>query len=102
MDRWIAVDWGTSSFRAYLIEDDVVFDTIKTEDGMKFVKDNNFENTSINLNHCLVVADKNVPKKLIKEVLKSLPRYSTIIHYFMSISANHNIVVISFGIFSSW
>ena len=49
MDRWIAVDWGTSSFRAYLIEDDVVFDTIETKDGMKFVKDNNFENTFINL-----------------------------------------------------
>ena len=49
MDRWIAVDWGTSSFRDYLIEDYVVFDTIETEDRMKIVKDNNLENTIINL-----------------------------------------------------
>ena len=49
MDRWIAVDWGTSSFRAYLVEDKVVKDTIETKDGMKFIKDNNFENTFINL-----------------------------------------------------
>ena len=31
----------------------------------KFLK-----NTSINLNHCLIVADKNVPKKLISETTK--------------------------------
>ena len=49
MDRWIAVDWGTSSFRAYLVEDKVVKDTIETKDGMKFIKDNDFENTFINL-----------------------------------------------------
>ena len=51
----------------------------------KFLK-----NTSINLNNCLVVADKNVPKKSIKEVLKSLPRYSTIIHYFNASEKNKN------------
>ena len=49
MDRWIAVDWGTSSFRAYLVEDKVVKDTVETKDGMKFIKDNDFENTFINL-----------------------------------------------------
>ena len=52
----------------------------------KFLK-----NTSINLNNCLVVADKNVPKKLIKKVLKSLPRYSTIIHYFNASEKNKNL-----------
>ena len=36
------------------------------------------------------MADKNVPKKLIKEVLKSLPRYSTIIHYFNASEKNKN------------
>ena len=46
--------------------------------------------TSINLNNCLVVADKNVPKKFIKEILKSLPRYSTIIHYFNASEKNKN------------
>ena len=28
----------------------------------------------INFNQCLVVADKNVPKKLIKKILNSLPK----------------------------
>ena len=60
MDRWIAVDWGTSSFRAYLIEDDVLSDTIETKDGMKFVKDNNFENTFINLIKKWLIKDKKI------------------------------------------
>ena len=60
MDRWIAVDWGTSSFRAYLIEDDVLSDTIETKDGMKFVKDNNFENTFINLIEKWLIKDKKI------------------------------------------
>ena len=58
MDRWIAVDWGTSSFRAYLVEDKVVTDTIETKDGMKFIKDNNFENTFINLIGKWLIKDK--------------------------------------------
>ncbi len=58
MDRWIAVDWGTSSFRAYLVEDKVVKDTIETKDGMKFIKDNNFENTFINLIGKWLIKDK--------------------------------------------
>ena len=49
MDRWIAVDWGTSSFRGYLIENDVVLDSIKTNDGMKFINDQSFEKTFIDL-----------------------------------------------------
>ena len=60
MDRWIAVDWGTSSFRAYLIQDDVLSDTIETKDGMKFVKDNNFENTFINLIEKWLIKDKKI------------------------------------------
>ena len=60
MDRWIAVDWGTSSFRAYLIEDDVVSDTIETRDGIKFVKDNKFENTFINLIKKWLTKDKKI------------------------------------------
>ncbi len=60
MDTWIAVDWGTSSFRAYLIKDDVVFDTIETNDGMKFVKDKNFENTFIYLIEKWLIKDKKI------------------------------------------
>ncbi len=60
MDRWIAVDWGTSSFRAYLIIEDVVSDTIETKDGMKFVKNNNFENTFINLIEKWLIKDKKI------------------------------------------
>ena len=60
MNRWIAVDWGTSSFRAYLIEDDIVTDTILTKDGMKFVKDNNFENTFINLIEKWLIKNKKI------------------------------------------
>ena len=60
MDRWIAVDWGTSSFRAYLIIEDVVYDTIETNDGMKFVKNNNFENTFINLIEKWLIKDKKI------------------------------------------
>ena len=60
MDRWIAVDWGTSSFRAYLIENDVVSDTIETKDGMKFVKNKNFENTFINLIGKWLIKDKKI------------------------------------------
>ena len=58
MDRWIAVDWGTSSFRAYLVEDKIVKDTIETKDGMKFIKDNDFENTFINLIGKWLIKDK--------------------------------------------
>ena len=35
----------------------------------KILKEN-----SINFNQCLIVADKNVPKKLINKVLNSLPK----------------------------
>ena len=48
MDKWIAVDWGTSFFRAYLIKDEKVLCAAKTNDGMKFVQNNNFEETLVN------------------------------------------------------
>ena len=46
--------------------------------------------SSINFNHCLIVADKNVPKKLINKVFKSLSKKSTIIHYFDANEKNKN------------
>ena len=49
----------------------------------KFLK-----SSSINFNRCLIVADKNVPKKLIKKILDSLPKNSTIIQYFSASEKN--------------
>ena len=45
---------------------------------------------SINFNQCLVIADKNVPKKLINKVLNSLPKKKTYLHYFNSSEKNKN------------
>ena len=42
----------------------------------------------INFNQCLVVADKNVPKKLIDKVLSSLPKKKISLHYFNSSEKN--------------
>ena len=44
----------------------------------------------INFNQCLVVADKNIPKKLINKVLNSLPKKETTIHYFNASEKNKN------------
>ena len=44
----------------------------------------------INFNQCLVIADKNVPKKLIDEALNSLPKKKTSLHYFHSSEKNKN------------
>ena len=44
----------------------------------------------INFNQCLVVADKNVPKKLIDKVLNSLPKNKLSLHYFNSSEKNKN------------
>jgi len=46
--------------------------------------------SSINFNQCLVIADKNVPKKLIHKVLNSLPRKKISLHYFNSSEKNKN------------
>jgi 3-dehydroquinate synthase len=44
----------------------------------------------IHFNQCLIVADSNVPKKLIKKVLISLPKKYTTIHYFNASERNKN------------
>tara|TARA_B100000787_G_scaffold65205_1_gene47848 strand:- start:306 stop:1412 length:1107 start_codon:yes stop_codon:yes gene_type:complete len=44
----------------------------------------------INFNQCLVIIDKNVPKKLINNVLKSLPKNKIILHYFNASEKNKN------------
>jgi 2-dehydro-3-deoxygalactonokinase len=42
--RFIALDWGTTSFRAYMVgEDGVVHDTISAPEGILSVTDGNFE-----------------------------------------------------------
>ncbi len=44
----------------------------------------------ITFNQCLVVADKNVPKKLINEALNSLPKKKLSLHYFNASEKNKN------------
>jgi len=44
----------------------------------------------INFNQCLVVVDKNVPKKLINKILGSLPKKQIILHYFNASEKNKN------------
>ena len=51
----------------------------------KFLREN-----LISFNQCLIVADKNVPKKLIKKVLNSLSKKKTFLYYFFSSEKNKN------------
>jgi 2-dehydro-3-deoxygalactonokinase len=44
MNHWVALDWGTSNFRAYLMENNNVIDQVSTQEGMKFVDQKEFEN----------------------------------------------------------
>ena len=44
----------------------------------------------INFNQCLIIADKNVPKKLVDKVLNSLPQKKISLHYFNSSEKNKN------------
>ena len=44
----------------------------------------------IKFNQCLVIVDKNVPKKLISNVLSSLPKRKLSLHYFHSSEKNKN------------
>ena len=44
----------------------------------------------INFNQCLVIVDKNVPKKLINEVLNSLTKKKVSLHYFSASEKNKN------------
>jgi 3-dehydroquinate synthase len=46
--------------------------------------------SSINFNQCLLVIDKNVPRNLVKDIMKSLPKRSTSVHYFNSSEKNKN------------
>jgi len=45
---------------------------------------------SINFNQCLIIADINVPKKLINKVLNSLKKNMVSIHYFRASEKNKN------------
>ena len=47
MNHWVALDWGTSNFRAYLMENNNVIDQVFTQEGMKFVDQKEFENTLV-------------------------------------------------------
>ena len=51
----------------------------------KLLKDN-----LINFNQCLIVADKNVPKRLINKILSSLPKKDTTLHFFNANEKNKN------------
>ena len=51
----------------------------------KFLKE-----SSISFNQCLLVVDKNVPKNLVKNTLRSLPKGSATIHYFYASEKNKN------------
>jgi 3-dehydroquinate synthase len=48
------------------------------------------KNNLINFNQCLVIADKNVPIKLVNKVLSSIPRKKLSIYYFNSSEKNKN------------
>jgi len=50
-----------------------------------FLKEN-----SINFNQCLIVVDKNIPRKLINKVLNSLPQKKISLYYFNSSEKNKN------------
>ncbi len=65
MKKWIAVDWGTSTFRAYLVQNNEVSDVIETKDGMKFVKSHLFEQT------LLTLIDRWLDNDKITEILAS-------------------------------
>ena len=49
-----------------------------------------FNKYSIKYNRCLLVIDKNIPKILIKETIKSLSKKKTIVHFFNANEINKN------------
>ena len=59
---------------------DNILDKIK-----KLLKEN-----AIKFNQCLIIVDKNVPKKLINKVIKSLPSKKITIHHFVASELNKN------------
>ena len=56
----------------------------------KILKDN-----LINFNQCLVIVDKNVPKKLVDKVLNSLPKKKISLHFFNSSEQNKSQKIIN-------
>ena len=50
-----------------------------------------FKESFIDFNQCLLVIDKNVPKNLVKDTLKSLPKGSATVHYFNASEINKNL-----------
>ncbi len=45
---WIAIDWGTTNFRAWIIKDKKILKEINKPHGIKNIPDKNFEKTLIN------------------------------------------------------
>ena len=70
MAEWIALDWGTSSFRAYLVRDKFILDKISTNDGMKFVSKANFKNILIK-NICVWLKSYNIKTILVSGMVGS-------------------------------
>ena len=52
--------------------------------------ENLLKTNSIKFNQCLIIVDKNVPKKLISKVLKSLPKKNRFIYNFKANEKNKN------------
>ena len=50
----------------------------------------NLKKKLINFNQYLVIADKNVPRKILNKVLKSLPKNKVSLHYFTASERNKN------------
>ena len=48
------------------------------------------QENSIKFNQCLIIADNNVPKKLLNKVLNSLPKKKISLHYFNASEKNKN------------
>ena len=53
---WIAVDWGTTNFRAWLIKNDKVLKEVDKPNGIKNISNKNFEDT--------LVKNINIPKNI--------------------------------------
>ena len=49
-----------------------------------------FKNNLINFNKCLIIADKNIHKKIISEIIKQFPKKKISVHYFQANEKNKN------------
>ena len=70
MNHWVALDWGTSNFRAYLMENNNVIDQVSTQEGMKFVDQKEFENTLVKNITCLLYTSPS-PRDLYRSRMPS-------------------------------